>query len=434
MNVVVQIGGREAIPVRAIPFLTQWEVLSPDEIADALSDEEDSWHPDFGGLRAFNLADGQPVEIRPAFWRNFVSRQLQGISDELKASEVSHDAGYIAWREAAIKALPSDAFVWLDEFEPRFEKAFSEESFGGFLKNEQWVPGQRIRADLKLDFSPFLADPFKGLILESLQTGNPQHPVAPLSREEWEGLSKGDKLKAWWDGRAPVADITDEDQARADFLDGFDSALHGAKLDAGDWVKYPSVTARDAALLVCGINPTVYPDPEVSSPAGARLPTFRKVKSAFSSVAKDGQDRTLKDWVAVAGDLCPQVEIDARVLVALRSVKDLTVGSVFFGAPVETATPERPSEPLPAKSKGSSRRGWFEATSAFIAKVMREGQHSTAKELFRALKDGAGTPDSPFDKGEGVHRHNLYVREIRKPLTLKTLQNNMSRLRDLARR
>ena len=171
MNVLVQIDGREAIPVRAIPFLTQWEVMSPDEVAEALSDDEDCHFGAFVGLRAFRIAGGQPIEIPPLFWENIVSRQLQGISDQIKASQVTHATGYSAWREAAVKVLPPDAFVWRNEYEPRFKQAFSKSNFGGFVrKNGRAISGDVVRERIKNSFgyAPFLAGPYESLVLESL--------------------------------------------------------------------------------------------------------------------------------------------------------------------------------------------------------------------------------------------------------------------------
>lgn len=170
MNVVVHIDGREAIPVRAIPFLTQWEVMSPDEVAGALSDDEDFRLGAFVGLRAFRIAGGQPIEIAPLFWENIISKQLQGISDQIKASQVTHATGSSAWREAAVKVLPTDAFVWRDEYEPRFKSAFSKSNFGGFVRNGQNFSGDVVRERIKENFSytPFLGAPYESLILESL--------------------------------------------------------------------------------------------------------------------------------------------------------------------------------------------------------------------------------------------------------------------------
>lgn len=104
------------------------------------------------------------------------------------------------------------------------------------------------------------------------------------------------------------------------------------------------------------------------------------------------------------------------------------------GAGAAVAPAGLAAEPLPADARRSSRRTWLDVAGTFVVGVMRSGQYATAKELFRALEDGAGGSDSPFDKGTGQHRGSLYVREIGKPLSLKTLLNNMSKLRELASR
>lgn len=174
MNILVKVNGRSAIPVRAIPFLTHWEVMSPDEVAEVLSDTDEMWRTSFKGLRAFGIGEGHILEIAPLYWENIVSRRLQGISDQVKATETTHDAGLIQWREAAINALPHDAFVWCDEYEPRFKVAFGEDSFGGFLRQGKWVSGEsaRKRIDESYTYDILLEEPFKGLILECLRVGH----------------------------------------------------------------------------------------------------------------------------------------------------------------------------------------------------------------------------------------------------------------------
>ena len=57
MNVIVEIEGREAIPVRAIPLLTYWETMSSDSLAKALAWDDHYYH--FEGLQAFSLNDGR---------------------------------------------------------------------------------------------------------------------------------------------------------------------------------------------------------------------------------------------------------------------------------------------------------------------------------------------------------------------------------------
>ena len=219
MNVVVQIDGREAVPVRAIPFLTQWEVMSPDEVAGALSDDEDFRLGAFVGLRAFRIAGGQPIDIPPLFWENFASRQLKSISNNIEASQITHATGYIAWREAAVKALPPDAFVWRDEYEPRFKLAFSKSRFGGFVRDGLAISGDLVRQRIEENFSytPFLADPYESLILESLL-------AVDVMRHEPKQTGVCDL--AWSEAQPFIGDSFSPEQFRA----GWPSTLEPSRL------------------------------------------------------------------------------------------------------------------------------------------------------------------------------------------------------------
>jgi hypothetical protein len=88
--------------------------------------------------------------------------------------------------------------------------------------------------------------------------------------------------------------------------------------------------------------------------------------------------------------------------------------------------------PEPVKPK-AKRTTWQDISTPHILEVMRGGQYSTCKELFRALEAKAG-PDSPFDKGTGDKRGALFVREIAQSVSLKTMQNEWQALRELARK
>jgi hypothetical protein len=66
-----------------------------------------------------------------------------------------------------------------------------------------------------------------------------------------------------------------------------------------------------------------------------------------------------------------------------------------------------------------------------MVQVLKNGQFSTGKQLYRALESKAG-PDSPFDAGTGSHRGSLFVRDVASPLALKTVQNRFDALRRLA--
>ncbi|MEY8690157.1 MAG: hypothetical protein AB9M53_09825 [Leptothrix sp. (in: b-proteobacteria)] len=130
----------------------------------------------------------------------------------------------------------------------------------------------------------------------------------------------------------------------------------------------------------------------------------------------------------------------------------------FPPAPSASATNPAPSEPLqdvtPTKPQdsasvsteagsagavkassagaGAVRRTWRDVAGQYMAETLRAGRFGTAKELEAALRKDAGKPESPFDLGTGQHRGNLMVRDVGKPLTLKTVQNNWTELRKAA--
>ena len=100
-----------------------------------------------------------------------------------------------------------------------------------------------------------------------------------------------------------------------------------------------------------------------------------------------------------------------------------------------TAPEAAQAEPqaAPVVNTKAKPRTWWEISSAYIVEVMQAGQYATAKELYRALEAKAG-PNAPFDKGTGVNRGSLFVREISQPVSLKTVQNNWPALRELAKK
>lgn len=102
-----------------------------------------------------------------------------------------------------------------------------------------------------------------------------------------------------------------------------------------------------------------------------------------------------------------------------------------------------PSQPMAsAASKDSAQRasqgvtthgrtrGWWASTGPFIQATWRQGRHTTCKDLYKALEDSADSEGSPFAKGVGRNRGVLIVRATKKPLSLKTMQNNMALIRD----
>lgn len=117
MQVIIEINGRQALPVRAIPLLTDWHGVSPDQLAKILAGGSDHL-ASFDGLAAHRLQpDGSTELIPPRWWASWVVRKLQATSDAIKAVQISQEAGYQQWRSESLAQLPAGVFVWRDEFE-----------------------------------------------------------------------------------------------------------------------------------------------------------------------------------------------------------------------------------------------------------------------------------------------------------------------------
>lgn len=136
---------------------------------------------------------------------------------------------------------------------------------------------------------------------------------------------------------------------------------------------------------------------------------------------------------AIHGKLPPKDAVEERLAQVRSLQREYALGTL--AAPTEDAPQAVPApEDAPAAPCASpaphrqKRPTWLDVAGGHILEVMRAGQHSTAKALFRALEERAGA-GSPFDRGQGAHRGSLFAREIGQPLSLKTLQNHFSKLR-----
>ena len=85
MKVVVSIDGRDAIPVRAIPLLTDWHVLSPDVCAEIFSGRKDTTVQYMEGLKSYRGKTG------------------------LSASSLRAASGYATMKRATKQAISSGA-------------------------------------------------------------------------------------------------------------------------------------------------------------------------------------------------------------------------------------------------------------------------------------------------------------------------------------
>ena len=128
MYLALEVNGREAIPVRAIPLLTDWKVLSPDVCANAFAGLAENLIY-LNELQAFRLMPtGNYSQVPSRWWRSWTVRQLEALSLEIKDAGVSHEIGYQRWRKASLPLLPAGTFVWKDDFEKAYLKEYGSES------------------------------------------------------------------------------------------------------------------------------------------------------------------------------------------------------------------------------------------------------------------------------------------------------------------
>lgn len=123
---------RDALPVRAIPYVTGWRAnggISPDVVATSLRPSTDGHGERLNGIFSYRLLAGKPYQISPQEW-DMVAVQLAGFSAELEKQFPSSDqnkndaAGYATWQTNATEKLPAGVFVWLDELKTAYGRFF----------------------------------------------------------------------------------------------------------------------------------------------------------------------------------------------------------------------------------------------------------------------------------------------------------------------
>ncbi|MFC7434326.1 hypothetical protein ACFQNJ_07360 [Hydrogenophaga bisanensis] len=211
MKVIIKIGDREAVPVRAIPLLTHWETMSPDVVAQALAWNEGE--PHFKGLQAFRCYEGsRPIPARE--WENEVCWQFTALNESMKATGNTPATGLLEWRRRALEILPAGVYVWKDEFEPMHCMRYGPDG-ETLLKNMVPVDDEAHERLVALDFDPVISDP-------------------EIQRLVFEGFVP-----------TPAGDAA------------FTLAFYGTcgGLDIEQWAKKMEVRPLEAARLLCGEDP-----------------------------------------------------------------------------------------------------------------------------------------------------------------------------------
>jgi len=117
VNVIVKIADREAIPVRAIPSLTNWRFMEPFDIAHVLGGTGGSNVSIFGELKSYRVESDAVQSINEDRWVQFSLVELRALSRRIRATQPYDDEGTIEWMKRSLSILPPGAFVWRSEYE-----------------------------------------------------------------------------------------------------------------------------------------------------------------------------------------------------------------------------------------------------------------------------------------------------------------------------
>ncbi|KPV18543.1 hypothetical protein APR51_23090 [Variovorax paradoxus] len=128
MSLIVIVEGREAVPVRAIAFLTDWRELQPESLARQLSDDDEVGLP--GALVAHRLHSAGHVDAIPARWWIEKRREIQAISEDIRAVQAGHESGRQRWRREATHVLPAGVFVWKSELDDFVSRMIAYQQLG----------------------------------------------------------------------------------------------------------------------------------------------------------------------------------------------------------------------------------------------------------------------------------------------------------------
>jgi hypothetical protein len=161
VKTIVLIDGREAVPVRALPFVTGWS-LSPDMLAMDMAKRSKAFLNRKTNLRAYQYdADGTCAPINPSEWEQIII-ELEALALRVRRATGERDAGtYATWREESPSCLPKACFVWRNEFESVFNQGLT--SAGS--------PDEDSDA-LMLNFSPLVPSGLQAMVMEGFQVSS----------------------------------------------------------------------------------------------------------------------------------------------------------------------------------------------------------------------------------------------------------------------
>lgn len=181
MNVIIPIKGREAIPVRALPWLTAWE-FSAQEVAEALA--HDDGYESFADLKSYCQYEGAIQAVRVGEWLNSATVSIEEFAErELLRTE---------WEKLSMSALPAGVFVWRDEW----ELAYNRSPYGpDALAALGDVADKQDIAKRTLNFASRIPHDLAQLVMEGFTPHGAQHISAPAQTTALMVVASDDDAK-----------------------------------------------------------------------------------------------------------------------------------------------------------------------------------------------------------------------------------------------
>jgi hypothetical protein len=148
----IEIEGRKALPVRAIPYVTGWGV---GEIVQFFSRKVGAPFERLQNIYAYHCSSGQTSKYLPREWDD-IQVNLDALSAELHEEFKSYDQGYADWNKDSVTILPAGVFVWVDEFEKDYSIDMSASRI--IFPNER-------DGDRELNYTPHLSTATREMVL-----------------------------------------------------------------------------------------------------------------------------------------------------------------------------------------------------------------------------------------------------------------------------
>jgi len=269
-QLTIWFDGREALPVRAIPYVTGWKLLSPDVVVKSFAHGKDWGYARCANLTAYHLHRNEPVVVNRCEWIDVVAK-LNGFESKLNQQHPVPEESYAAWRSDVVATIiPAGVFVWLDEFEKEYQAE---------CRREERIFMQFV--DAKLILTPMAAD-------------TDTRAMVMAGFDEFQNVA----------GHKP--DDNDKTLNTEDVIINVEEcvAWYDASLDAAMWWGLKSVTPPKAAKLMCQFNPLdEKSDPTTIASDETAPEDFNRLLEVFEDEEKnDAKVRTLSQWRDIARD------------------------------------------------------------------------------------------------------------------------------------